>query len=350
MRKPRAFQLGEPGRAHFYHVVSRVAGREILFGDAEREAFMEMLFKQAAFSGLTVIAWCFMGNHFHLLLEVPDQETALAGWTDDELIGRLELLRDDLATRMQLADAAMFRKNGHAEGVAQIAAGVRARLFDLSAFMKEFKMRMTGWYNQKYGREGTLWEGRFRCVLVEGAEALEVVSAYIDLNPLRAGLVTDPLDYRWCGYAAAAGGDENARKGIERAVFGPKEARVKGTKRPSWSKTVAVYRLLLYGLGEERNGGVSVDGTEKAKAGFSPAEIGEVLAVGGKLSLAQALRCRVRYFTAGVVLGSGGFVNRFFEGKREFFGEKRESGARKLRGAEWGDLRTLRDLRVDVLR
>jgi len=346
MRKPRSFQLGEPGSPHFYHVVSRVAGREVLFGDAEREAFMGMLEKQLAFSGLKAVAWCFMGNHFHLLLEVPDKESSLAGWTEEDLLGRLELLRDDLATRMQLSDARMFRENGNAPGLARIAAGVRARLFDLSAFMKEFKMRVTGWYNARHGRVGTLWEGTFKCVLVEGTRALEMVSAYIDLNPLRAGLVGDPLDYRWCGYAAAVSGDKAARKGIARAVFGPEETRARGTKRPSWRKTVAQYRMLLYGLGEERAGGGTADGAVKGRGGFSAAEIREVLASRGKLSLAQALRCRVRYFTDGVVLGSGGFVDRFFEGKREWFGPRRETGARKLRGAEWGELRTLRDLRV----
>ena len=318
----------------------------VLFGDAEREAFMEMLFKQLAFSGLKAVAWCFMGNHFHLLLEVPDKESALAGWTEEDFIARLEVLRDDLATRMQLSDARMFRENGHREGVARIAAGVRARLFDLSAFMKEFKMRMTGWYNQKHGRVGTLWEGRFKCVLVEGTEALEMVSAYIDLNPLRAGLVSDPLEYRWCGYAAAVSGDAEARRGIGRAVFGPEETRVKGTRRPSWGKTVARYRVLLYGLGEERTGGGTMDGAEKGRAGFRREEIREVLASRGKLSLAQALRCRVRYMTDGVVLGSKGFVERFFEGKREWFGPKRESGARKMRGADWGEVRALRDLRT----
>jgi putative transposase len=347
MRKPRSFQLGEPGLAHFYHVVSRVAGREVLFGDAEREAFMEMFFKQLAFSGLKAVAWCFMGNHFHLLLEVPDKESALAGWTEDDLIGRLEVLRDDLATRLQLAEAKMFRKNGHKEGVARIAEGVRARLFDLSAFMKELKMRMTGWYNHVHGRKGTLWEGVFKCVLVEGTHALEMVSAYIDLNPLRAGLVSDPIDYRWCGYAAAVSGDKEARKGIERAVFGPEEMRVKGTRRPSWGKTVAQYRMLLHGLGEERVEGDTVDGAMKRRGGYTPKEIREVLASRGELSLAQALRCRVRYFTDGVVLGSKDFVNGFFERKRGYFGAKRTSGARKLRGADWGKLRALRDLRVD---
>ena len=92
-----------------------------------------------------------------------------------------------------------------------------------------------------------------------------------------------------------------------------------------------------------------MDGTAKRKGGFTPTEIREVLASRGKLSLAQALRCRVRYLTDGVVLGSKGFVDRFFEKKRGFFGPKRETGARRMRGAEWGELRTLRDLRVDAI-
>ena len=57
------------GAARFVHVVSRTAGQEILFGDADKEVFRKMLFKQLKFSGLRALAWCFMGNHFHLLLE-----------------------------------------------------------------------------------------------------------------------------------------------------------------------------------------------------------------------------------------------------------------------------------------
>jgi len=62
-----------------------------------------------------------------------------------------------------------------------------------------------------------------------------------------------------------------------------------------------------------------------------------------------ALRCRVRYFTDGVVLGSSGFLEDFFEKKRAFFGPRRKTGARRMRGADWGGVRTLRDLQVDVI-
>jgi len=175
------------------------------------------------------------------------------------------------------------------------------------------------------------------------------LAAHAAWQSLRAGLADDPLDYRWCAYAAAAGGDEAARKGIERAVFGPEEARQKGTRRPGWGKVVAEYRLLVYGAGEEMAGGAGPDGVDKGKRGFSREEVKQVWARGGKLPLAVALRCRVRSFTDGVALGSSAFVNRFFEQKRAHFGPRRQSGARKMRGAEWGNLRCLRDLRVNAV-
>ena len=60
---------------------------------------------------------------------------------------------------------------------------------------------------RRHGRKGTLWEDRFRSVLVEGAGlALATMAAYIDLNPVRAGMVEDPKDYRWSGYGAAMAG------------------------------------------------------------------------------------------------------------------------------------------------
>jgi hypothetical protein len=87
----------------------------------------------------------------------------------------------------------------------------------------------------------------------------------------------------------------------------------------------------------------------RSKGGFSQREIEAVLASGGKLTLAQALRCRVRYFTAGAVLGSREFVDAFFERQRAFFGGRRKSGGRRMKLAEWGGLQVLRDLKDEVL-
>jgi hypothetical protein len=65
-----------------------------------------------------------------------------------------------------------------------------------------------------------LWADRFKSVLLEGGEALAAVAAYIELNPVRAGLCTDPKDYRYCVFAEAlAKGSSLARQGI-RMVLG----------------------------------------------------------------------------------------------------------------------------------
>ncbi len=339
MRKPRSFLLGDTGRANVYHVVTRTAAREILFGDEEREAFQRILFKQLKFSGLRCLAWCFMGNHIHLLLEVPDKGEALAGCSEDEVFARLDALKGEYSTKLLLGQAKLYRENGHADGVREIADRVRARLFDLSAFMKELKMKMTAAYNATHGRRGTLWEGRFKSVLVDGEEALRAVAAYINLNPVRAGLVENPEDYRWCSYAAAVAGVKGARSGLASAVTGKAGS--------PWRVVSAEYRKLLFGYGLERVGGGTVEGRQNRRRGFSAERIEQVWKEGGRLPLAVALRCRVRYFTDGAVLGSKAFVDGFFERNREGFGPRRESGARPLRGAQWGSIRTLRDLRLD---
>ena len=74
--------------------------------------------------------------------------------------------------------------------------------------MKELKQRFSKWYNRQQNRCGTLWAERFKSVLVEDRPgAVQAVAAYLDLNPVRAGLVKDPKDCRWCGYAEAVAGE-----------------------------------------------------------------------------------------------------------------------------------------------
>jgi hypothetical protein len=77
-----------------------------------------------------------------------------------------------------------------------------------------------------------------------------------------------------------------------------------------------------------------------------------VVEQGGAMPVRQALRHRVRYFCDGAVLGTAAFVNAVFEREqavRKRFGEKRSTGARRMRGADWGELRVLRDLQKDVM-
>jgi hypothetical protein len=118
-------------------------------------------------------------------------------------------------------------------------------------------------------------------------------------------------------------------------------ATQEGKVLPDWRVIGREYRKLHFGIGQERP---SADG-EAARKGISAEAVEDVQREGGRLSMAALLRCRVRYFSDGVVIGSQGFVNAFFEAKREYFGKKRKNGARKMRGGDWGELRSLRDLR-----
>jgi hypothetical protein len=205
--------------------------------------------------------------------------------------------------------------------------------------VKTLKQRYSMSYNARHKRSGTLWEERFKSVLVENAEgAKAAVAAYIDLNPVRAKLVSDPKDYRWSGYGEACGGGKAAREGLS-AVHDSLPYEQRG----AWRHVGARYRTLLYAEGEERH---AAYGGHVVREGIESREVDNVIENGGRLPLPQVLRCRVRYFTDGMAIGGKAFVERVFNDNRRFFGPKRRDGARKMRFGEWGDLRTARALRL----
>ena len=109
-----------PDGVRLVHVVSRTAGQEVLFGDLEKETFQKILFKQLKFSGLGVFAWCFMGNHFHLLLEVPDREEALSRLSDEQVLARLSVFGKETSTKFLLAELETCRKAGNAAGIERL--------------------------------------------------------------------------------------------------------------------------------------------------------------------------------------------------------------------------------------
>jgi hypothetical protein len=202
---------------------------------------------------------------------------------------------------------------------------------------------------------GTLWEDRFHSVIVQGGLAARTMAAYIDLNPVRAGMCVDPAEYRWSSYGEAVGGGRGAgkaRSGLVRALRG--HAGHAGTVR-AWAQggLSKEYRRLLLTDGTERAEACS-DGRRRVhRKGMSRAEAEKEKArleeeAARDLKIAQAVRCRVRYFRDGAVLGSRKFVNDVFASQRERFGEKRKDGARKARGSLKplaGEIWSLRDLR-----
>jgi len=210
--KRRRFVFSD--RACCYHVMSRVAGGELLFGEVEKEAFRKLMRRMERFAGVEVLTYAVMGNHFHLLVRVPEREAFLRKFTkgtkderESRLFEHLELLYSKAYLAQLKEELKVMSEKGLDELYEKTMEGYLSRFCSLEHFMKELKERFSRWFNKRHGRRGTLWQERYRSVLVEDGEALRTMAAYIDLNPVRAGLVEDPKDYRWCGYTEALGGE-----------------------------------------------------------------------------------------------------------------------------------------------
>lgn len=328
----------------YFHCISRVVDKRRIFREAEKEHFVSLMRKLEVFMGLRVVTYVVMSNHFHILVEEP-AGASHEGLNREAILERMGHLYD---TDTMNAFKDTLDKAVQAGGPAmeeQILAPFRKRMGDVSVFMKELKQRFTQWYNRRRDRTGTLWESRFKSLLVEGDEkALMTIAAYIDLNPIRGGLTRKVEDYRWCGYAAAVGGDERARAGLGRILRN--SPRVSGDDfEVNWEATGQLYRLWLYHEGETRELADLEDANLECKGGFSQAEVEAESKREGKLSVYQALRYRVRYFSDGAIFGSAEFVDRGCQRYRIQRGRKRASGARKMRGADWDEFHVLRDLR-----
>jgi putative transposase len=326
----------------YYHCLSRVVNRDFVLGDLEREKFVELLRQYESFCQVRVVTYCVMSNHFHVLLEVP-QRPANAELSDEELFRRLKAIYSPMQLGAVKGQLQLFRAAGAHAAAEAYKRTFLERMWDVSAFMKLVKQRFSQWFNRVHRRKGTLWEERFKSVLVEGAgDALSAIAAYIDLNPVRAGMVADPKDYRWCGYAEAAAGRKAAQDGLRVVV----EAR-SASEVPHARQILGLYRSLLFMAGEEE--GLDVATQRAMRRGFSRQQIESTLKAGGRLSWGQMLRCRIRYFSDGVALGTQEFVDHIFRTHRHRFALARVSGARPLRRLEAGSLRTLRDLRVQAV-
>jgi hypothetical protein len=78
-----------------------------------------------------------------------------------------------------------------------LITSLRAKLSSLSEFVREIKVSFARYYNKRHNRRGYFLGDRFKSVIVDKGEILINCLAYIDLNPLRAGLVDRPEEYRW---------------------------------------------------------------------------------------------------------------------------------------------------------
>ena len=145
-RQPRLSLAGYP-----HHIIQRGNNRQVIFMDvADRQFFLDLLEEHSTQFGVAIHSYVLMDNHMHLL-----------------------------AT----------------PGTAQA----------LPDMMQAVGRRYVRYFNDRYGRTGTLWDGRYKSTLVQSESYLLTCMAYLDLNPVRAGMVAQPLDYAWSSHGHYTG-------------------------------------------------------------------------------------------------------------------------------------------------
>ena len=277
-----------------YHCITRTVNGEALFDVKEKSVLRKMLHQTVAFSGVELLTYAIMENHIHVLVRVSRHARQI---TDSELIERFKILYPE-PTDHQLFTAEEFAKRlqDKDSDALQLRKQLRARMGDVSEFMRTLKQRFSIWYNKNNNRFGPLWSDRFKSAVIENdPSVVSTVAAYIDLNPMRAGLVEDPKDYPFCGYSEALEGHESLRQGIVAALHSD-----------SVENALADYRMILFGKG-------AIAKPDGSGAIIDPSKSREVSLAMGKLSSEELLRHRLRFMSNGLVIGSSEFVSDFID-------------------------------------
>jgi putative transposase len=330
MRFPRVKAQGQG----FYHCISGFVDGLVIFGTSEgrcleAEDFLSRMRRAEALSGIQVLDYILMNNHFHLVCKVPEPKAL----TQAELLEHIETgdgPESAQALREQLARWA--EQPGGMEQSQRLLESYRRRMYDISIFNKELKGGFAQGYNRRHKRYGVLWADRFKSVLLEEGRAVTAIGAYIELNPVRAGLCEDPKEYRYCGYAEAMSeGSEIALEGIRTLLGLPATASREEIER-------AYRQLLCLKSAEVKEANPPVVDSAKAP------EIVEQEK--DEASPQEQLRCKIRCFSDGVILGSRSFVEFHWQRLKQRIGNRCKSRPIALNILGPATLWVLRKMRV----
>jgi REP element-mobilizing transposase RayT len=274
-RQPRMIVEGESA---VYHVMSRTALEGFVLGSVEKDYLLQLIKHFSSVYFAEILGFAIMGNHFHIVVRMHIGEE----YSDDEICKRFGLYyQNDKKKRAPMPN--------------QLPA-LREKWGKLSEFMKEIKQAFSRFYNKRHKRRGFFWSDRFKSVLVENGEALVNCLAYVDLNPVRAGIVVRPDEYRWnsLGYHLQTGNKES---------FLSLDFGLTGCAK-SQKQRLIDYRKFVYEVGSlKTDKGASIDRKvveNEAEKGFAPNTVDRFLA-------------RTRYFTDSGIIGSREFVRNVWE-------------------------------------
>ncbi|EDM29742.1 hypothetical protein LNTAR_18368 [Lentisphaera araneosa HTCC2155] len=177
----------KPSDGTYYHIMNRIAGEKSFypFGNQEKQMFISMMNKYLKLYKIDLLSYCIMSNHYHLVLFSPGK-----------------ISPEEIKTRWQ--DFYGHSKGHfHPEPLWESPKTIeqwRLRLSDVSDFMKVLQQSFTAWYNRTHNRRGHFWADRFKSVILEGGNSLLRCIKYVELNPLRAGILDENKNYIYSSY------------------------------------------------------------------------------------------------------------------------------------------------------
>ena len=194
MGYPR-YLLVPPGTPGVYHCVSRCVRRAFLCGNdpdsgrsfEHRKQWLEArILELGTLFAVAVHAYAIMSNHFHIVVEIePD---AARHWSDEEVARRWIRLTSRRDTPPEALESRLASLTSQTERLTVL----RERLGSLSWFMRFLKEPVARRANAEDECTGRFWEGRFRTQALLDDSAVLACMAYVDLNPVRAGIAKDP--------------------------------------------------------------------------------------------------------------------------------------------------------------
>jgi len=297
---PRTQRMIVDDQNTVYHVMSRTALDGFPLGDIEKDFMLDLIRRYAALYLVEILGFCLMGNHFHILVRViPEYK-----FNDEDILNRYV---DFYGDERIFADG--------------LVPSLRLKLSSLSEFMREIKVGFARFYNRRHNRRGYFWGDRFKSVIVENGQTLINCLAYIDLNPLRAGLVERPEQYRWnsLGYHLQTNNQDNFLS----TDFGLKEFNVRSKK-----ERIRRYRRYVYeagSLNRPERGSVKVIEDKVIKKERRRAF---------ELSKSDRFRYRTRYFTDSGIIGSKEFVSNNYQRFKNLFESKHEKKPKPIKGLD----------------
>ncbi len=264
----------------FVHVYNRVAGvpGDFPFGPAEKEHFINRLKRLDKFYTIDVVAYQVMSNHFHIILHVPTEIPS-----NEETAARYKEYYKGKGKRVL---------DPESEKCAEIAH----RLRDISFFMHSLEHPFSSWFNRTRSvrRRGALWAGRFKNTVLESGKAVWDCLKYIEMNPVRAGMVEDAADYRFCSWGAwNATGKHPFEQGFVKHLV----PSLSGLLHTEQSKDIM------------RQLSKDIAYMTAIEAKQSPDQLhAAVQKAGSKVAFTTRVDRRVRYWVDGLIIGSEIFV------------------------------------------